>query len=193
MLIKARKLTVMAMLAAVSIVLVYFIHFPLFPAAAFLEYDPADIPIIIGTFAFGVPGGLLITLVASVIQGITVSAGSGLYGILMHFVATGSYVLAAGLIYRRWKTRKGALVAMIVGTVTMGIVMMGANLMITPHFTGWPVEEVKTLLLPVILPFNLIKAGINSAVTFLIYKPISRMIHSFNEKGASAEKKLPKC
>ena len=48
-----KKLTTMAMLAALSIVLVTFIHFPLFPAAAFLEYDPADIPIFIGTFLFG--------------------------------------------------------------------------------------------------------------------------------------------
>ena len=46
-----RKLTVMAMLVAVSVILVYLLHFPLFPAAAFLEYDPADIPILIGAFA----------------------------------------------------------------------------------------------------------------------------------------------
>ena len=48
---KVRKLVTMAMLAALSIVLVYVIHFPIFPAASFLEYDPADIPILIGTFA----------------------------------------------------------------------------------------------------------------------------------------------
>ena len=50
---KTRKLTVMAMLVAISVVLVYLIHFPIFPAAAFLEYDPADIPILIGAFAYG--------------------------------------------------------------------------------------------------------------------------------------------
>ena len=48
-----RKLTTLAMLAALAIVLVALIHFPLVPAAPFLEYDPADIPIFIGTFLFG--------------------------------------------------------------------------------------------------------------------------------------------
>lgn len=49
------RLAKMGMLVAIAIVLVYFIHFPIFPAVAFLEYDPADIPILMGTFAFG-PG-----------------------------------------------------------------------------------------------------------------------------------------
>ena len=71
---KVRKLVTMAMLAALSIVLVYVIHFPIFPAASFLEYDPADIPILIGTFAYGPLAGVLLTVVVSVIQGMTVSS-----------------------------------------------------------------------------------------------------------------------
>ena len=47
------KVVKMGMMVAISVALVYFIHFPIFPAVAFLEYDPADIPILIGTFAFG--------------------------------------------------------------------------------------------------------------------------------------------
>ena len=62
---KVRKLVTMAMLAALSIVLVYVIHFPIFPAASFLEYDPADIPILIGTFAYGPLAGVLLTVVVS--------------------------------------------------------------------------------------------------------------------------------
>ena len=65
---KVRKLVTMAMLAALSIVLVYVIHFPIFPAASFLEYDPADIPILIGTFAYGPLAGVLLTVVVSVIH-----------------------------------------------------------------------------------------------------------------------------
>ena len=88
-----KKMTVMAMLAALSIVLVYVIHFPIFPAASFLEYDPADIPILIGTFAYGPLAGVLLTVVVSVIQGMTVSSGSGLMGIAMHIFATSILVL----------------------------------------------------------------------------------------------------
>ena len=84
------KLAKMGMLVAISIVLVYFIHFPLIPAVPFLEYDPADIPIMMGAFAFGPWAGLLITVVTSLVQGFTVSAGSGVYGIIMHIIATGT-------------------------------------------------------------------------------------------------------
>ena len=69
------KLAKMAMLVAISIILVAIVHFPIFPAVAFLEYDPADVPIMIGTFAFGPLAGLLITVVVCLVQGLTVSAG----------------------------------------------------------------------------------------------------------------------
>ena len=75
------RLAKMAMLVAISIVLVMLIHFPIFPAVAFLEYDPADIPILIGTFAFGPAAGVVLTVVTAVLQGLTVSSSSGLYGI----------------------------------------------------------------------------------------------------------------
>ena len=182
---KVRRLAVMAMLVALSIVLVYFIHFPIFPSAAFLEYDPADIPILIGAFAYGPVAGLLITVIAAVIQGLTVSSASGLYGVIMHIIATGVLVLVAGGIYRLIHTRVGAVIALICGTVCMGVVMMVANHFITPAFMGAPVEVVDAMLLPVILPFNLLKAGINSIVTFLIYKTISRhIIHGEGWKKA---------
>ena len=58
----------------------------------------------------------------------------------------------------------------------MGLIMMPANHFITPHFMGQPTAVVDALLLPGILPFNLLKAGINSAVTFLVYKTVSRYI-----------------
>lgn len=173
---KVRKLAVMAMLVALSIVLVYVVRFPIFPSAAFLEYDPADIPILIGTFAYGPVAGLLITVIAAVIQGLTVSAVSGLYGIIMHIIATGVLVLVAGGIYRIRHTKGGAVIALICGTICMGVVMMVANHFITPAFSGWPTEAVDAMLLTVILPFNLIKAGINSLITFLVYKTVSRYI-----------------
>ena len=180
--IKTRKLTAMAMLAALSIVMVAVIHFPIFPAAAYLEYDPADIPILICTFAFGPTAGVIVTIIAALIQGLTVSAGSGFYGIIMHIVATCTFVLVAGNIYRVKKTHLGAALALLIGTVSMGVIMMPANLIITPLFTGMPVAAIKDLLLPVILPFNLIKAGINAVVVFIIYTPISKLLMHVHAK-----------
>ena len=177
------KLAKLGMLIALSIVLVYLIHFPIFPMVPFLEYDPADIPILIGTFAFGPAAGLLLTVVTCVIQGVTVSAGSGAYGIIMHLIATSTIVLVAGNIYRVKHTRAGAAIGLIAGTICWGIVMCIANHFITPVFMGVPTEAVDAMLLPIILPFNLIKAGVNSIITFVIYKTVSRhLIHRGEEQ-----------
>lgn len=169
------KLVKLAMLVAISIVLVYIVRFPIFPAVAFLEYDPADISILIGTFAFGPAAGVLLTLLVSVIQGLTVSAGSGLYGILMHIIATGALVLVAGSVYRKNKTRKMALAGLLLGMAAMSLMMTGANLIITPLFMGVP-RNVVWGLMPFIIGFNLIKAGINGAVTFLVYKRVAAFL-----------------
>lgn len=168
-----KKLTVMAMLVAVSVILVYIVHFPLFPTAAFLEYDPADIPILIGAFTYGPLAGILLTIAASAVQALTVSAQSGLYGFLMHVISTSILCVTAGLIYKYYHTRLGAALALLAGTLAMGLAMMLANHFITPLFMGVPTEMVDGMLLTVFLPFNLLKAGINSAITFLVYKTVS--------------------
>ena len=132
-----RKLTALGMLGAISLILVATVHFPIIPAAPFLEYDPADVPILIGTFAFGPVAGFLLTVVVSIIQGMTVSAASGgPIGIIMHIFATGSCVLIAGNIYRRNKTRKTAAIALIVGALVMTGAMVLMNLVLTPIFLG---------------------------------------------------------
>ena len=183
---KTRRLTTMAMLTAVSVILLYLVRFPIFPAASFLEYDPADIPILIGTFLFGPMAGLALTVVASVIQGLTVSSASGFIGILMHIFSTGSVVLVAGNIYRVRHDRTGAVIALSAGVLTMTVVMCIWNLIFTPIFMGAPREAVVAMMVPVIIPFNLIKSSVNSAITFVVYKSVSRMVtgRAFHRAGA---------
>ncbi|MDL2293919.1 ECF transporter S component [Ruminococcaceae bacterium OttesenSCG-928-D13] len=173
---RVRRMVTMAMLAALAVVLVWLVHFPLIPSAPFLEYDPATVPMLVGAFALGPIPGLVITVVAALVQGLTVSAQSGPYGIIMHIAAAGTYVLVAGLIYRKNKTRKRAAVAIACGAAASVLVMAGANLVITPLFMSTTVDAV-LVMLPGILLFNLIKAVINGAVTFIIYKPLSNIIN----------------
>lgn len=173
---KTVKLAKMGLLVAISIVLVYIIHFPIFPAVSFLEYDPADVSIIIGTFAFGPLAGICLTVVTAIIQGLTVSSASGIYGIIMHIIATGTYVLVAGNIYAHNKTKKGAVISLVAGTIAWVIVMFVANLIVTPMFMGVTREIVMDLMVFILL-FNLIKAGVNSVLTFFIYKRISGFLH----------------
>ena len=172
---KTARLSKMAMLAAISLALVLVVRIP-FPPAPFLVYDPADIPIIISGFAFGPLSGIAITVVVSFIQAFAL-VGDGIIGFFMHVVATGSYVLVAGLIYKGHKTKKMAVVALIAGTLTMTVTMIGWNLIITPIYMRVPVEAVIAMIIPILLPFNLLKAGVNSVVAFLVYKPIARFLH----------------
>ena len=107
----------------------------------------------------------------------------------MHIIATSTLVLVAGSIYRFRRTRSGGVLGLLLGTLAMGLIMMPANHIITPYFTGWPVEAVDALLLPGILPFNLIKAGLNSGVTFLLYKTVSRyIVHGEGWQKPAAQK-----
>ena len=183
-----KKLTVLAMLTALSAVLITLVHFPLFPAAAFLQYDPADVAILIGAFALGPLAGLAGAVVAPAIQAFLLG-GDGVYGFLMHVIASGTLALVAGSIYRLRHTRMGGLTALIAGTVAMGLVMMVANHFITPYYMGVPTEVVDAMLVTVILPFNLLKAGINSVITFLVYKTVSRtLIHGEGWERESSHK-----
>ncbi len=175
---RTKKMVTMAMMVAISVALVYLVHFPIMPMVPFLEYDPADIPILIGTFVFGPAAGLLLTFVTAIVQGVTVSAGSGFYGILMHIIATSALVLMAGTVYYSRKTRRTALIGLLAGMAVMALVMIPANMIITPAFMGVPTGTVWSLM-PFIIAFNLIKAGINGIVTFYIYKRISNFLHSF--------------
>lgn len=167
-------LTTLAMMAALSVILVFFIHFPIFPAVGFLEYDPADILVFISAMLFGPWYGLLLTAVVCIIQGLTVSASSQLYGILMHLIATGTHVLVCGLLYRHIEAKWGLPVSLLAGTAAWTLIMIPANLIITPWFMGVPQSAVAALL-PFILAFNLIKAGVNSILAGGLFFPVQRL------------------
>lgn len=168
-------LTKLAMMTAISIVLLVIIRIP-FPPAPFLVFDPADMPIYITSFAYGPVAGLIVTFVVSCLQAFALG-GDGLYGFLMHFVATGIVAVVIGLMYKHNKTKKQAIKALSVGVVVTVVVMCGMNLLITPLYMGVEVKAVIAMLPTVIVPFNLLKAGINSILTFLLYKRISGFLH----------------
>jgi len=166
----------MAILAALSLVLVLLIHFPIIPAAPWLEYDPAEVPILIGGFVYGPIAGLIITVITALIQALTVSAQSGWVGFVMHVIPTGTLVLVSSIIYKYNKTRKGALIALIIASIARTAVMIPANLFFTVRYWGQPLEVVKASIVPVIIPFNLIKSVANSLIVFLVYKSLRKIV-----------------
>ncbi len=176
--IAVKKISTLGVMAALSIALAFFIHIP-FPPAPFLEYDPADIPIFIVSFIFGPWWGISITVIVSILQGLTVSAGSGLYGILMHVFATSAFVIVSGLVYKRNRSVLGSVMALALGCLSQAFIMIPLNLIFTPIFMGAPVEAVLEMILPIILPFNLMKAGINAVVTGLLFKHLEFVAKKF--------------
>ena len=141
-----KKLATLGVLAACSVVLMLAVRIP-FPPAPFLEYDPADIPILIGTFLFGPVAGFALTVVVSLLQGLTVSAGSGWIGIVMHIAATGCFALLAGFIYKKHHDRKHAYIALVCGTIVQTAIMALASLQ-----QKMPLKTTPTLRVARILP-----------------------------------------
>ncbi|MDD2268200.1 MAG: ECF transporter S component [Eubacteriales bacterium] len=175
------RLVTLSLLAAISIVLVSIIRIPMF--TTYLEYEPADVPILIGGLMFGPAAGLLLTVVVSFIQALIFSSGSGFIGFIMHVIATGAMVALASLIYRKGKKAiendyLRLIVALIVGMLTMTATMVPMNLLLTPIFSPeWTANSIwNQMMFTIIVPFNLVKSGINSAAAFVIYPIVERIL-----------------
>lgn len=181
---KTNKLVRIAVLSALSIVLVMLVKFPIIPSAPFLEYEPGDVPMLIAAFMYGPLAGLAMTIIVSTIQAFTVSAAAGWVGLVMHVIATGTFVVVSGAIYRRFHTLKGAFGALATGSICMVLIMIPCNLFFTVRFYGIPYDAVVAMLPTAILPFNLIKSLANSLIVILVYKPLSRFL-----KGADRAQK----
>ena len=172
----------LAMMTAVSLVLLLIVRIP-FPPAPFLVYDPADVPIYITAFAYGPAAGLIVTLIVCVIQAFMLG-GDGLYGFLMHFVATGIVAVVIGVMYARNKNKKRAVIALVIGVIVAVVVMCFMNLLVTPLYMGAPREAVVAMLPTAIIPFNLLKAGLNAVITFILYKRVSGFLHRGGTRAA---------
>lgn len=179
-----RHLATMAVLTATSIVLFLVFRTPIFPAVPFLVYEAADVGLLVAGFALGPWAGLVCTAVVCVLQAPLHPEG-GWFGAVMHFISSGALVGVSSIIYSRFKSRAGAYWALLAGTAAMVGVMIPANLILTPRFYHIPTGAVVGLL-GWIVAFNAVKAGINTAITAAIYKPLSRLIRGTSPSNATA-------
>ena len=169
-------MVITAMFAALAYVVMFFIRIPIMPAAPYLEYDPKDVLFVITGFLIGPVQGTVSVILVCLLEMVTVSK-SGPIGLLMNVIASLFFVLPASLIYYRKKTLISAIIGLIAGMLSMSGAMILWNYLITPLYAGMPREAIVPMLPTVFLPFNMIKAGINMAITLLIYKPISIVLH----------------
>ena len=173
---KTRKITTIAMLVAISLVTVTFLRIPI---VLFLKYDPKDVIITIGGLIWGPITAVLVSVIVSIIEMFTISE-TGVIGLIMNILASCFFACPAAIIYKRKRTLSGAAIGLLVGSLSSTAIMLLWNYLITPLFMGIPRSEVVKLLIPAILPFNLLKTGLNAAFTMLLYKPIINALKKAN-------------
>ena len=167
-----RQLVTMALMCAIS-ALFAFIQIPILPAAPFLTYDPSLMPAMVCGFSFGPSAGFIVGSIAAVIHGLILGEW---VGSLMNICATLFYVVPAALIYKKMHTLKGAITGLLVGVVLATVGSVITNLTIGVVFWYGSVDVIAPLLLPAVVPFNLIKTVLNSLLTLIVYKAISNLI-----------------
>lgn len=168
------RLALMAMIAAMAIVVGLW-KFPIIPAAPFLEFDFADVIIHLCTLIFGPVAGLCVLLVVCLVQAFFLG-GNGIVGLIMHFVASGAVVILLGTICGKKKTTGRLILALVLGTIVQTLIMIPMNYIFIPILFGATKEQIDALLLPALIPFNLIKAGANCLLTAIFYKLLGSVI-----------------
>ena len=168
--VNTKMLTRISLLAALSVVFLLVVpRVSLVPAAPYLQYDMADVPILLAAFLLGTAPGLWVLALVSLIQGVVLGE-NGLVGAFMHLCATGGQVLVAVYLANKLSGLKGLTLGLLAGSVTRMLIMIPMNLLITVYVFGQPAEIVRAAMLPGIMPFNFLVAAINSVIFFVIYK-----------------------
>lgn len=189
---KVRNLTVTAILAAASTVLMFFsINVPVMPS--FIKLDLSELPALFASFALGPVSGAAVCLVKNVVNLFFSTTGG--VGELSNFLLGLSFVLPAGIIYRVKKTKKGAVIGSIIGAFAMALLSVATNFYVVYpiYFNFMPLEAILGMyhvinpfvgtepnsqnllkaLLTFNMPFTFIKGMISVVITLLIYKPLS--------------------
>ena len=184
-----RKLVMTALLSALGIVLMRLgFHIPVMPS--FITLDFSELPALIAAFSMGPVWGAAVCLVKNLLHLMITSTGG--VGELSNFVLGASFVLPAGLIYRKMKSKKGAVIGSLVGAVIMALVSFPSN-----YFIMYPVyenfmpmdtiiaayqlilpsaDELWKCLLIFNVPFTFVKALFSVVITMLVYKKLSPIL-----------------
>ena len=191
---KTRKLVEIGMLGAIATVLMLF-EFPIpFIAPPFYELDFSEVPVLVGAFALGPMAGASIELVKILINLLINGTATAFVGEIGNYLLGCSFIIPAALIYKKRKTKKNALIAMVIGTIVMTVFgcFLNAYILLPTYATafGMPIDtivgmgsainaninDVMTFVIIAVAPFNIIKGSVVSVITLLIYKHISPIL-----------------
>ncbi len=197
--LSTRKIAVIGMFSAIAAVLMV-LEFPLPFAPSFYGMDFSELPALIGTFAFGPVAGVLIEFCKIVLKILFKPTSTAFVGELANFAVGCSFLLPASCVYLFHKTKKSALIGSIAGTLCMTVFGTAFNAVyLLPKFAqlfGMPldaiigmgtavnpaIDSITTLVIFAVAPLNLLKGGLVSVITMLIYKKISPIIKEGTKK-----------
>ena len=166
-----KRIAMYALFVALSMA-VSFVDFPIMPGVEWLKYDPSGIVSLVAGFAYGPAAAAIVSVL-----GFLPHLFTNPWGTLMAVLVALALSVPAALIYRRNKTRKGAVIGIIVGAIAALAVAIVGNMIVTPFYAHMTTAQVVALIVPALLPFNALKFTIHGVVTFLIYKPISNLLN----------------
>lgn len=191
-----RYVAKVGILAAMATVLM-FLEFPLpFLAPGFYKLDFSEVPVLIGSFALGPLSGVLIELLKNLLKFLITGSSTAGVGELSNFLTGCVFILPAALFYRVKKTRRGALLGLLLGGALFVAVGAVANYFVLiplySHLYGLPLDaivgmgtaihpaitDLRMLVLLAVVPFNLVKAVLDAVITFFLYKRVSFLLHT---------------
>ena len=190
---KTRNMVSIAMLAAVAVVLMLF-EFPLPFLPPFYKIDASELPVIIGAFAMGPWAGMLIELIKILLNLLIDGSTTACVGEFANFLIGCSFAMPASVMYYRKKSKKNAVLGLIIGTVTCAVVgcLLNAYLLLPAYSKAFKmdiealiamgtaankaIDSMFTFVLFATAPLNILKCSLVSVITMLIYKPISRIL-----------------
>ena len=168
-----KRLAVCAMLIAVSFLVTFCTA--MFKVSGFLSLDLKDAVLSMISLMYGPLYGFISVIAVALLEFITISS-TGVYGLIMNILASGTFVLVCGTVYKFKRNFTGAILAGILTIISVTTVMITANIFITPYYLKMPTEVVLDMIIPVLLPFNLFKSVLNSSLMLLIYKPFTNVL-----------------
>lgn len=194
---KTKKLVMAALLGALAaILMVLDFNVPLAPG--FIKFDFSDFPVLIGGFVFGPLTGVLIAFLKIVLNLLFKPTTTMFVGEASNFLLSVCYMGVACLFYRKYRTKKGAVIGMALATVTTSLFAIASNILVMfPMYAklfGMSIEQivgmvsavnpfvkdVTTMVIASLVPFNLFKYGVISLITFISYKKIEVILKKYS-------------
>ncbi|HAT4364803.1 TPA: ECF transporter S component [Clostridium perfringens] len=164
----------LSLLSAIAVILMY-IDFPVIPIFPWLKIDLSDVPALMGAFAFGPLAGVIIELMKNLLILIVKGTGTGFVGEFANFLVGVALVWPAAIVYKKNKTKKTAILGMVLGVLCIEVVGILANvyLLLPAYGMAMSKAELMQYVTVGLIPFNGIKSILVCGITYALYKKVS--------------------